>query len=209
MGGRGINYTGKSLVKRMLGGRKPDYRPIDVALFGGLKSAETVIRKLDREHALVYGKDIAEPPIGASVGTAHSVALPPNADMGTVITHNHPNKGWGGTFSYADIAAATTWNDMGIRAAAKEGTYYLKPGKGADPYHLARALETSLPVLQSRMNSHNQELLDRVAQGKITNKQAKSMQRQVMTGVMHRFYKRIAEQNGYIYGRQKLNKARR
>lgn len=212
LGGRGasaFDSRTRQAIKDMIKVSHGKVNYIDASRFGSLLAAEAQIRDRSREHALIY-EDLGESPIAASKGNRHSVSVPTdllNSKMS--LTHNHPDSNFGGTFSTADIAVGTAHNLKSIRAAGKEGTYYLKPGKNADPRGFARRVARDEDMLERRMARESRKISKRVEKGELTWQQAYKMARTVTVGKIHEYYKKVAPKYGYTYGRQKLNKTRR
>ncbi len=208
LGGRGASGFRSSvgkLIDDLLGkGRDRELQPLDASRYGGMLEAEGAIRGLKRERALIY-EDIARSPEFVFQGDRHSVAFPAAAvKPTTTLTHNHPDRRHGGTFSYGDMGNATTLNMRGHRAVAREGTYYMNPTAKARPLDFNRRIAKDIPMLERRMRKAAEGVIKRYEKGKITEAQMRGMRRQVITGELHRYYKKTAPQYGYVYGRQKL-----
>lgn len=213
LGGRGASAFergAEKTIRDLLGGnsgRKPQV--IDASQYGGLKNAEAAIRNLKRERLLVY-EDIAQSPLSAYQGDKHSVSFNPEGVGNTsTVTHNHPDKRFGGTFSYADMGNATSLGLKSHRAAAREGTYYLRATPKARQMAFNRRIAKDIPMLEKRMRRVGDKIKKQAEKGSITWEKADAMKRTKMVGVLHKYYKQTAPQYGYVYGRQKLNKTRR
>lgn len=212
LGGRGQSAFDKGVEKTigdLFKGRRGKPNPIDASKFGGLKSAEALIRNLSRERLLVY-EDIAQSPLAAYQGNEHQVSFESSkVNPTSTVTHNHPDRKFGGTFSYADIGNATELKMKSHRAAAKEGTYYLRATSKARQMDFNIRLRKDIPMLEKRMNRIGDKIRKRVNKGEITWAQANAMRRTQIVGVLHKYYKQTAPKYGYVYGRQKLNTVRR
>lgn len=212
MGGRGakaLQGKGKKALRDMIKPKRGKVMPIDATKYGSLREAESVIRDLTKERALIYD-NIGESPLQAFQGNESSVAMSPeNLVPGNTLTHNHPDKIFGGTFSYADVANALTTGMKSTRAAGKEGNYYLRPTKNSRAEGFAGKLARDIPRLENAVQRRIDNVYKKAAEKKITYEQANRMIRTVAVGVLHSYYKRTAPQFGYVYGREKLNTSRR
>lgn len=109
---------------------------------------------------------------------------------GGTVTHNHPS-GYGGTFSDADIRAATSFGVKSMRASAAEGVYSLRRTGKARPKAFAQALDSSLPALRQKMRG----VLKRFDNGKNSD----IVLRKLWVDVLHRWYRKNAPKYGYEY----------
>lgn len=212
LGGRGAGAfaaAGRKMISDYIKKSTRRAQPLDASRYGSMLEAEGQIRGLVRERALVY-EDIAASPVSAFQGTSTSVALPSRELTSTrSLTHNHPDRIHGGTFSFADISTHTTTGIQRTRAAATEGTYYLKSTSRSRPTAFNRRVASDIPMLERRMQNASRKLARRASRKEITWKQARTMQRQVVTGELHRYYQDTAPAYGYIYGKQKRNRTYR
>lgn len=211
MGGRGasgIGVQGRRLIGDYLQPtRKRKIKTLDQEQFGRLMEAEGQIRGRRREVALMY-EDITKGPEAAFQGDEGSVAFNYFMTPNTAMTHNHPDKRHGGTFSFADMNVATVNPMSMMRAASREGTYYLKPGAKADSMGYNRRIARDIPKIERQMMGRVKDIQQRMTSGKITEAQAKNMLRTYAVGVLHRYYKDTASQYGFTYGRMKLKGGR-
>lgn len=208
LGGRGASAFRESsgkLIEDLLGKGRGTLNPLDASKYGGLLEAEGAIRGLKRERALIY-EDIAASPVAAFQGNRHSVGMDAAALTATSsMTHNHPDARRGGTFSFQDISTHTMQDLRRSRAAGREGTYYLNATNKARPEAFNRRVAKDIPRLEKRMRKASDSVVKRFRNKEITEAQMRGMQRQVIVGELHKYYKRVAPQYGYVYGRQKLS----
>lgn len=207
---RSLQGKTKDLIKYLTGeGGGGSIETIDPSQYSDLISAEAAIRNLNKERLLVF-ENTSESPTAAFQGSESQVAFDGSKTSKTsIVTHNHPDKIHGGTFSFADMGNMLGMGWRGHNAAAKEGTYYLRPTKNANAGGFARRLVQDKGKLEDQIRKKTIQLAQQTKSGELTKKKADKMLRAVATGVLHRYYKDTAPQYGYVYGRAKTNKTRR
>lgn len=130
-------------------------------------------------------------------GDEHSVGI--DADTvkymkGKIVTHNHPSS-FGGTFSKADIHTLSSGMKE-LRASAKEGTYSMKAGKGADPEGMYRAYVSQEGQIQMDMRKIAHEMASRKWH---SEEKYKKESRKAQLSVIDKWYQENAEKYGYTY----------
>ncbi|MCL2014592.1 MAG: hypothetical protein FWG69_06350, partial [Oscillospiraceae bacterium] len=124
-GSSGVN----NYIKNLLSGPNRDAPsiPIDSAQFQNLRTAEEIIQNKSVEYIVVFNNTAKEAE-AAFKGNATSVGIPANVNLkGRTITHNHPNKNWGGTLSFADLSTFVSGRAASMRAVGRgrEGGYII------------------------------------------------------------------------------------
>ena len=180
----------------------PNYEPIT----GRLGDFENDFRQgnsnVNIEHAALFDSN-GEPIIGY-VGERHSVAVDNRAlnTPGATLSHFHPDKGFGGTLSMADLKLFSKSQLGELRAVSKQGQLYsIKAGQNADRQGLAKWLKRVEPIAKKNFNNSYEKAFKTVTtplksgphkgEVKITDpKTGKSVYRQPMTPVQARNFAR-------------------
>lgn len=206
-GGRGA----KSIlgIKRMLsdfentGVGKGVAVEIDADKFDSLEKWEKEI--LSREYETLIAFDKTGKPVKAYKGNSRSVSFPESEAYkwkGYTVTHNHPDT-YGGTFSFADMRNVCKYEYGQHRAVAIEGTYIIKTTKKSDFIKLRNTIATNMRGLETKMNEINKEeqlkYLNTPKENRMSLKSFNTIVRQKYCGVLHRFYKKICNECGFVY----------
>lgn len=131
-------------------------------------------------------------------GNEHSVSVDMDGisySKDKIVTHNHPDNAFGGTFSEADISTLR-WGQKEMRASAKEGVYSMAALKDAQPHEFHNAYLKSAPKLQAKMK----EIALECSKHKFASKAAfAETNRKLQLEVIHQWYIRNAAKYGYQY----------
>lgn len=214
MGGRGSFSGLLQSIDDVLGisSSKSFVKELDVTQFETLEQTENMIRKRTKEVLVVFDQDGKA--IKAYQGDATSVAFPVEEAKkwkGMTVTHNHPKGtgGFGGTFSFEDMRNATVFEFGSHRAVASgqgEKNYILSAGKNAKPMEFNRRIAADIPWLRQAMREETIRVRDEFKSGSKKYKNyghALHVARQKVVGVLNSYYRKTAEQYGYIYRTQK------
>lgn len=131
-------------------------------------------------------------------GNEHSVSLDMDGirySNGKIVTHNHPDKAFGGTFSEADISTLR-WGQKEMRASAREGVYSMAALKDARPVEFHNAYLKSAPRLQAKMRAIALDCSKRKYSSKAAFDEAN---RKLQLEVIHKWYIANASKYGYQY----------
>jgi len=171
--------------------------PVDHTKYGNLEETERAIRDRAVEYIAMFN-GIDQSPVAAYRGNKHSVAFPASLDIsGMTLTHNHPNKNWGGTLSYADVHNLLRGNVRSMRAVGRqgEGGYVFRQGNNPDAQGLYNRVAADRGSLDTRMRAASDAA---TAAGRSPREI-----RQAAVGVLHNYYTQTASQYGYVYRRRK------
>lgn len=193
----------------------------------GLDTWEKGIKNNDYETAVVFDKDGV--PVFAFEGDAHSVAIPQKATQveGGVLTHNHPDKYYGGTLSEADIRNFANSKLDEMRAVQSDGTTYILRAKpNLDRDKLRRYINKNQKLMQKNFEGAYTKALKQataapIASGKnkgkikltvpsqgktitkyvnpMTPEQAQAYARTYSVGIFNRTYKKNLNKYGVEY----------
>lgn len=164
-------------------------------------SIESKNKALGHEVGVVIGADGFA--MIANKGDAHSVGFTYDQIgrmKGQTLTHNHPDKGYGGTFSEADVKMFHTAGLKEMRASGKEGTYVLKTTGKADTKGFAAYITSS--ATQAKVSKGMTTQAAKVAAKRAsyaTKAEYEAASRKAQVDVLHRVYQRAAKQYGLTY----------
>lgn len=215
MGGRGSFSGLLQTIDDVLGvgdAKKGSVKEIDTTKFETLDQTENLIRRRTREVLVVFDREGKA--VKAYQGDATSVAFPVEEAKkwkGMTVTHNHPKgaEGFGGTFSFEDMRNATVFEFGSHRAVASgqgEKNYVLSAGENARPMEFNRRIAADIPRLRQLMREEAIRVRDEFKNGSKKYKNyghALHIARQKSVGVLNSYYRKTAEQYGYVYRTQK------
>ena len=183
---------------------------IDASRYQTLEEWEKEI--LHRDYETLIAFDEKGKPVKAYKGNSGSVAFPPseaNKWKGYTVTHNHPDT-YGGTFSFADMRNLCKYKYGEHRAVAREGTYIVKKTKESNFENLKRTVATNMYLLESKMKQISKQeqvkYLNTPIEQRVSRKSFNTMVRQKYCGILHKFYKKVCEECGFIYILKSKNK---
>ena len=205
MGGRG-SYSAirKRERVRTEGGRSGQRtpHPMDMEQFIGqtLRQIEDRIRSLDHEELFVF--DSNGEIVGAYRGDEKSVSFPASFLLkeGAVVTHGHPKgvEGFGATFSPQDVLnfAASEWAEhRAVASGPNELNYIMRRTVKTtldDSKALYKRVQKDAPGLERQMRNEASKAMRR---GELTD----VAKRQIYTGVLSRYWKRVLPEYNFEY----------
>ena len=197
--GKGSSGMVKILVQNLIGNKQPPapaVKPINALPFTSLGVAENIIRDKRIENMIVF-ENTSQPAISAYSGNAHAVSIPAGNYSGKTLTHNHPNRNWGGTLSRQDIRLLSSTNAKSLRAVGRrgEGGYIITQSRNSNVKGFANRVAKDYNMLESKMIQAGNS----AAQRGLSSRGI----RQATVGVLHSYYKQTASQYGLTYTRNK------
>lgn len=204
-GGRGASSRGiKKMIDHVLnegvGSNGKNSVEIDTRDLS-LREWENEIRYNNYETLILF--ENINKPLKAWKGNQHSVnpVVSVNFFKDKIVTHNHPNTYYGGTFSKADMQTYINGRVKEIRAVATEGTYVIKRGKNYNYLNLEKTFISTIDkvikdannIYIDISNKRKNELKD------YTNYEFSKLRRQKFVGELHRYYKKICGKCNFNY----------